>query len=55
MNASWPSSDAVDVSLSQAAEYLDEAIHGFRLRKKAMMTNKYTVSTIKYLKNNVAF
>lgn len=42
MNASWPSSDAVDVSLSQAAEYLDEAIHGFRLRKKAMMTNKYT-------------
>lgn len=46
MKASWPSSDPIDESLSQAAVYLDEAIHGFRLRKKSMMTNKYTKNLV---------
>ncbi|XP_014779256.1 leucine--tRNA ligase, cytoplasmic [Octopus bimaculoides] len=42
MNASWPTSDVVDESLSLSAEYLIEAVHSFRLRKKGILLNKYT-------------
>ncbi|GAB1604520.1 leucine--tRNA ligase, cytoplasmic-like [Argonauta hians] len=46
MKASWPSTDVVDESISQSYEYLNEAVHNFRLRQKGLLANKHTKDVV---------